>query len=164
METIQLVEEVVNITVDNSEGEPLLIVDPETVVEILEIVEYVTVEIVGDGTTVRLVADVDVSALKVVCSLPNGNAGIASKDNVPNAEVVGVCTIGALTGETLTARTSGVLEDVSFSFTPGALVYLGTNGTLTQSPTLGSGEFLFCIGTALTSTKLNVDLQFILEG
>lgn len=123
------------------------------------------VEAVGVDSTFNVTADETVSALKVVSTRPNGRVGLASKTDVANAEVLGIAVTGGNATDTVTVRSSGVLEDGAWSWVAGSDVFVSTNGNMTQSPTpLTAGEYLFKVGTAQTATTIAISLQFIAEG
>lgn len=108
-----------------------------------------------------LTAGVNLSALRAVTTDGSGNAVYASNDTLSNAVVVGITETAANAGGAVSVRTAGVVEDSSWTWTKGP-VFLGINGTLTQSaPT--AGAIVVQIGRAITATKLQVDIEPIIQ-
>jgi len=107
-----------------------------------------------------LTAAVSLSALRAVTTDANGDAVYASNDTLANAQVVGITSNAASAGDGVTIKTSGILTDANWSWTKGT-VYLGTNGTLTQTAPSG-GAIVVHVGRALTATKLQIDIDTII--
>lgn len=85
----------------------------------------------------------------------------ASADDLASAErYVGITTQAAEPGTEVMVRRAGVIEFEAWSWGLGP-VYLGLNGSLTQSPAL-PGVWL-TVGVALSSTQLDVRLSFPIE-
>lgn len=110
---------------------------------------------------VSLVAGVSLSALRAVTTDNNGRAVYASPATLSDAVVVGITSTAANALEAVSVATAGIVEDSSWTWTKGP-VFLGTNGTLTQSaPT--AGAIVVQIGRAITATKLQVDIEPIIQ-
>lgn len=110
---------------------------------------------------VSLTASVNLSALRAVTTDGAGAAVYASNDTVANAVVVGITFTAASAGQSVQIKTSGIIEDAGWTWTKGA-VFLGTNGTLTQSAPTG-GAVVVQVGRAITPTKLQIDIEPIIE-
>ncbi len=110
---------------------------------------------------VSLTAGVSLSALRAVTSDANGEAVYASNDTLANAQVIGITSNAAVAGAGVTIKTSGIMTDASWSWTKGT-VYLGSNGTLTQTAPSG-GAILVHVGRALTATTLQIDIDTIIQ-
>lgn len=109
---------------------------------------------------VSLTAGENLSALRAVTSNVTGQAVYASNNTLANAQVIGITSNAASSGAGVTVKTSGILTDANWAWTKGT-VYLGTNGTLTQSaPT--SGAIVVHVGRALTATTLQIDIDTII--
>ena len=108
-----------------------------------------------------LTAAVNLSALRVVTTNGSGNAIYADTDTLSNAVVVGVTETAANAGGAVSVRTAGILEDSSWSWTKGP-VFLGTNGTLTQTAPSG-GAIIVQVARAITATKIQVDIEPIIQ-
>lgn len=121
----------------------------------------VTGGLVPIGDDVSLTAGANLSALRAVTTDANGDAVYASNDTLENALVVGIAANAANTGQVVTIKTSGIMTDASWTWTKG-LVFLGTNGQLTQTPPT-AGAILVYVGRALTSTKLQIDIDTIIR-
>lgn len=126
----------------------------------------ITLEIESGGLVplnvdVSLTAGVNLSALRAVTTDANGNAVYASNDTKNNAVVVGLTSAAATAGNAVSVRTAGIVEDAVWSWTKGP-VFLGSNGALTQTAPTG-GAIIVQIGRALTTTKLQIDIEPIIE-
>ena len=97
----------------------------------------------------------NVSALRVV---RDAGAGLvyAQPTTEDAYSVTGVTVAAALEGEAVGVQVSGVLEDASFSLTLGSPVYLGADGSLTQSaPASGA---VVVVGRPLTPTSMAISV------
>lgn len=134
------------------------LVDGSLVCDLIE--EGVSVEIGSLGqmnvyqTDMVLVCSGSVSALRAICVNGSGIGVYADAGSLSTSLVVG---ISITAGTTVNVRTSGVVEDPAWSWTPNAPVYLGANGYMTQTqPTSG---ILAVIGTAKSENELLVNIQ-----
>jgi hypothetical protein len=91
--------------------------------------------------------------------LLNGSAFKADKDNFYAASaVIGITTSAANTGETVEIATDSELSDNGWNWSEvgSAMIYLGDDGSLTQSaPTSGS---LVVIGRVISSTSIEIQI------
>jgi uncharacterized protein YgbK (DUF1537 family) len=110
---------------------------------------------------VSLTAGENLSALRAVTSDSTGQAVYASNDTLANAQVIGITANAASAGAGVTIKTSGIMTDASWSWTKGT-VFLGTNGTLTQTAPTG-GAIVVHVGRALTATTLQIDVDSIIQ-
>ena len=108
-----------------------------------------------------LTAGVNLSALRVVTTDGSGNAVYASNDTLANAVVVGLTETAATSGNAVSVRTAGIMTDANWAWTKGP-VFLGTNGTLTQTAPSG-GAIVVQVARAITATKIQVDIEPIIE-
>lgn len=108
-----------------------------------------------------LTAGVNLSALRAVTTDGSGNAVYANTNTLSNAVVVGVTETAANAGNTVSVRTAGIIEDANWTWTKGP-VFLGTNGTLTQSAPTG-GAIVVQVARAITATKIQIDIEPIIE-
>lgn len=108
-----------------------------------------------------LTAAVNLSALRAVTTDGSGNAVYASNDTASNAVVVGITFTSALAGQSVQIKTSGIIEDAGWTWTKGP-VFLGTNGTLTQTAPTG-GAVVVPIGRAIATTKLQIDIDTTIQ-
>jgi hypothetical protein len=126
----------------------------------------ITLDIASGGLVpisddITLVAGENLSALRAVTSNSSGQAVYASNDTLANAQVVGITNAAATSGANATIKISGILTDANWNWTKGT-VYLGTNGTLTQTvPT--NGAIVVHVGKALTATQLLIDIDTIIQ-
>jgi hypothetical protein len=105
------------------------------------------------------IADGNLSGHRVVTPQADGTLTYASNDNPAHLHVPLWITSGAvLDGDAADMFAFGLMIEPSWSWTPGAPVYLGTGGQLTQTPPTPPGAaFLAEIGVATTATSLFVD-------
>lgn len=99
----------------------------------------------------------DISALRAITTDANGKAIYADNTTASGTVVVGIATTSALTGANVRVQTAGTLSDASWAWSNG-LVWLGTNGALTQTaPT--NGAYIVPVGRAYNSTTIIVDID-----
>jgi hypothetical protein len=113
------------------------------------------------GTVAPGTVDVDlvltaaetITAGQVVSVRADGNAHVASADNVMDENhVVGIATSNGVNGYTLTVRTSSEVDNADFSLAAGTQYFLGLAGTLVTTPPL-TGVFTLPMGTGLGATR-----------
>jgi hypothetical protein len=126
----------------------------------------ITLDIASGGLVpisddITLVAGENLSALRAVTSNSSGQAVYASNDTLANAQVVGITNAAATSGANATIKISGILTDANWNWTKGT-VYLGTNGSLTQTVPTG-GAVIVHVGKALTATQLIIDIDTIIQ-
>lgn len=110
----------------------------------------------GVGTTLSVLAAANLSGHRVVRSQGDGTVVYASSGSSADAASDLYLTTGAImSGASGDAVALGVVDEPSWTWTPGP-VYLSTNGTLTQTPpSLGNGDmFIRQVGSALSPTSL----------
>lgn len=110
------------------------------------------------NTALVYVAGANLSGHQMVVISDDGTVVYASA-SIRNhfARVLGM-TIGASSiGTSATIQNSGVVDFLGWGWTADAPVYLGLNGSLTQTPP--AAVFIQAIGTALSSSKLLLSLQ-----
>lgn len=78
-----------------------------------------------------------------------------SSDVTHEGSVIGITIASSVMGESVDVQTLGEMVEPSWSFTDGP-VYLGTSGTLTQTPP--SGGFSLQIGVATSATSILINL------
>lgn len=96
------------------------------------------------------------SALRVVYEL-NGQVYYldpADADHIDS--LLGVTLTAATVGSTVNVQRSGVVEDSAWNWIPGR-VWLGANGSLTQTPPLFGFDVL--IGNAVSPTRIVLNIQ-----
>jgi hypothetical protein len=114
----------------------------------------------GASATLTLPAAISVSGHRVI-AWENGEARHADPAVLSDCtRVVGVSVNAAVMGDPVTIRQSGLVVDGSLGLIAGLPVYLGGNGTLTQTPPSAPiAAFLFRIGSALAADTLLVRLS-----
>ena len=111
-------------------------------------------------STLSLIAAANLSGHRLCRADLTGKAEYSDNTVLIDAGMtIGVTTGAALIGALATLQTFGEMSDVSFSFTPGAAIYVGTNGMLTQTPPSGGAAFSQIIGVAITATSLFLNIQ-----
>jgi hypothetical protein len=104
----------------------------------------------------QLVAGMNLGGERVVIDTPTG-AIYADSSNLAHANcVVGVTLNSALHNDIVNVRSENELEEPSWSWTPGAPIYLGLNGLMTQvQPSTG---FNLQLGYAVTATRIYISI------
>jgi hypothetical protein len=112
---------------------------------------------VSNIVKVTLTAGQNVNAYQVVAVHSDGLAYIASAATLADADrIVGVAITSALTGNPIDVQQVGTINNLGFSFTPGATVYLGLTGALVQTP--NAGVFELPMGVATSASQLEVQM------
>jgi hypothetical protein len=114
------------------------------------------------GEALTLTAGVDLSGHRVVTRRADGAAVYADNATVAHVEAPLWLTLSsAATGTSFTAQSVGIVDEPSWSWTPGGPLFLGQNGVLTQVvPSQGNGAvFLVQIGYATSATSITLDRQ-----
>ncbi len=117
--------------------------------------------IVPAAIDTTLVASTSLSALRCITTDSSGLAKYATPDSLANAVVIGISITSASTGQNITIKTSGQITDASWNWTKGA-IYLGANGTLTQTAPTG-GSIVVHVAKAITATTLIIDIDTIIQ-
>lgn len=108
------------------------------------------------GSSVQRQAGTTVSALLVVYENANVVWPLDYQDEQNIFEILGVSLTAADAGQNLNIQRSGVINDNSWNWQVGR-VYLGANGTLTQTPK--EDGFSVLIGTAVSPNRLLLNIQ-----
>lgn len=141
---------------------------------LIEIVEEVTDVSIGDdnlliesieqgepGASISIltyVAGVVLGGHRAVLVDVSGSAIYADKDTPSHyASVIGITTASAGIGASVPIQTFGELTEGSWTWTAKLPIYLGANGTLTQTPP--STGFQLMLGFAISTTKIFIDIK-----
>lgn len=83
----------------------------------------------------------------------------SNDDSTLFGATVGLTTGAAVLGAPVAIAFNGIVDEPSWTWTPQELLYLGTNGLLTQTPPSGGGAlFSQVVGFAITATKIQVQI------
>lgn len=108
----------------------------------------------GDAPT--LIAGITVSGHRAIAIDANGEGVYADAGDASAMSLYGISTNAALLGEDILVARSGYLEWPAGGLTPGAPLFLGTTGLLTQTvPTTG---WLRQVATAIDAASVIVDI------
>jgi len=112
------------------------------------------------GEAVQRLAGEVISALQAVYEL-NGQVHLLDyRDDAHIDLLLGITLTAAGAGAPVNVQRSGVLEDSNWSWTPGR-VWLGPDGSLTQTPP--ADGYCVLIGSATSATRLTLNLQDPIE-
>lgn len=111
----------------------------------------------GGAALVR-VADGPIGGYRVVRSLDAARVGYADSSQPTHGDdTIGITQNAAIDGDNITVVTQGPISFNGWALTPGAPIYLGTNGLITQNaPETG---FVQTIGHAEDATTVFVDIE-----
>jgi len=109
--------------------------------------------------TVQKTAGENISAHRPVYVAADDKVYHTTTNNPPTLPILP--TQSANSGDTVTVIVYGYIEDSSFNFTPGGLIYMSDTGTLTQTPP-AAGE-VWELGYAVTQTKIFYFPRLIVE-
>lgn len=136
----------------------------------IEIVDTILVEVESQGptgpqgppgpagaSTLSLTAAIAIGGHRLVTTDASGHAIYADATIPTHANcVVGMSIGAAASGATVSVQSSGELSDPSFSYTPGQVLFLGSDGLVaTNAPTSG---FSLVIGYAETATTIFLNI------
>lgn len=107
-------------------------------------------------TFLRVAAE-SISALRVVRSNTATSVLLARWPELESTAPLGISTSAASMFATVRVQHTGEIEDNSWSWTPGAPVFAGANGVLTQ--TQPATDFFVVIGEAVTAQRMVVRIQ-----
>ena len=100
-----------------------------------------------------------VNGFRAVYTDNNGEVNNAdSSDGSQIGRVAGISLNASNAGGFINVRSYGILEDASFSFTPGAMLYFDANGILTETAPTGS-VFYQMVGRAETATRIFITIE-----
>nr|WP_312375053.1 hypothetical protein [Delftia acidovorans] len=108
------------------------------------------------GASVQRTSGTNLSALLAVYEL-NGVVRALSADDAAHIDLLlGITMTAAQVGEPVNVQRLGSIEDSSWNWVPGR-IYLGTHGSLTQTPPTTGFDLL--IGSATSPTRIALNLQ-----
>ena len=83
----------------------------------------------------------------------------ATNSDVTHAvKILGITLGAALAGGSIAVQREGVLNEVSWTWTPGLPIFLGDNGALTQTPPASPSKFSITLGFAEDATTMLVSI------
>ncbi|MTZ15226.1 hypothetical protein GNE00_15860 [Pseudomonas sp. JL972] len=112
------------------------------------------------GSAIQRTAGETISALRVVYELAGAIHPLDYRDAANIDLLLGIALTAAPAGGAVNVQRSGVLDDNSWNWLPGR-IYLGANGSLTQTPP--ADGFCVLIGAATSATRITLNLQDPIE-
>lgn len=99
----------------------------------------------------------------------NNTVNLADADSITTSHVLGLAETSGSANSTINVLSSGIVTKAdwtsvtgSASLTPGAVYYLSTSaGQLTTTPPSGGGDAVVSCGLAITTTKLDIEINEI---
>lgn len=151
--TIQENNEVVTITANET--------TESVTISVAEVAETVIVTVQegasGEDSTVTLVAGQNLSAGRVVI-VENSEALYFDISNTGHAgRAYGITTTSGLTGENVTVKTAGMVQDSGFAFAENKKLWVGLNGQIYDTPQ--AGAVLQKAGIAIGSGAMQIDFS-----
>lgn len=131
-------------------------------VELRDIAELIpTIPQPTDPSLFVMVSGDPITNLHVVSVGTDGKTYLAkASEELLSGSAVGIAVTSAIPDQEITIKVVGIFESLSLSLTPGLPVWVGLAGELTQIvPTAPANKFSQQVGTALTSTKILVEIQ-----
>ncbi|MBE9178586.1 hypothetical protein IQ268_08445 [Oculatella sp. LEGE 06141] len=131
----------------------------------VRIAARVSVGLPGRGTTNSraletepIIAAVALSALRMVAIDSNGNLIYADSSNLAQMfSVVGLVRSAVEAGAAVPVLVEGLFSDAAWNWIPGLPIFLGINGTLTQTPP--TSGFLLMVGMVISPTQIFIQQQ-----
>jgi hypothetical protein len=110
----------------------------------------------GSGsTTETYITATAIGGQRIVVTNSSGEAIYAQNTDAAHANMATKITTGAAESSAeVTVQFIGTMTDVSFTWTPGATLYLGVNGLMTQTPPTSPAVFSKVVAVAETATKI----------
>lgn len=107
------------------------------------------------GSTETYVAGQTLSGHRAVVTDANGLAIYADNQTAAHANMATKLTLGAaLQGDTVQVQLIGRITEPSWNWVVGGTIYVGANGTLTQTPPVSPAVFSKPIAVAETATRV----------
>ena len=111
---------------------------------------------------VSLTAGMNINAYSTVTVHNDGLAYTVSSGNSADCgKLVGIAITSATTGNSLTVRMDGEVDNNGFLFTPGDKIYVGLVGALTNSPNTGVFEQPVGLASAAGTLLLDIGLPIL---
>lgn len=105
------------------------------------------------------------SGHRVVRAVSATQVDIASSGDLTHADtIMGITTGAAASGAPVDVINHGLITESSWAFTPGAFVFVGIHGAITQvAPSLPTSLYQRVIGVAVAPDTIFVDLGPVIE-
>lgn len=98
---------------------------------------------------------VDLSGHRLVVLNSVRHAEYADNQTLDHAHrVLGLTVTAALTGSEVEVVSEGEIQEPSWSWTPGAAIYLGSDGNLIESAPVSPALFSLCVGFATATDRI----------
>jgi hypothetical protein len=114
----------------------------------------------------QFIAGVNLSGQRLIrVDATTGKAIYADNLTLADAgNVIGVSTGAAALNATVTVLAFGEMSESYWTWTPGAALYVGANGVITETPPESPALFSQCIGFAIAATAIfiNIEIPIIL--
>jgi hypothetical protein len=99
----------------------------------------------------------------------NNTVNLADADDLATAHVLGLAETSATANSTVNVLSSGTINQADWTtvigtqfLTPGEIYYLtGAKGTMSVTPPTGDGDVIVSCGIAITTTKLDIEINEI---
>ncbi len=106
---------------------------------------------------ISLIADENISALKLIYQSSPTNGGLGDSQNNAKKDVVGISVTSAIAGNSFEVLLFGRVEDAFFSYPVNASLYLDISGNITSiAPTTG---YSVLIGKGLGTGAIFIDIE-----
>jgi len=152
--TIQVINSPLG-SVETPSGDQLLV--GEKTVEVLTVGLQGPPGANGIGTNFRAIAEVPLSGQRIVRFSASGQLAYASNAPLEFENTCGITNAAAIAGDSVEVVSAGEFENVGWNWTPGAPLFLGLNGFLTEvSPDTG---VWLQFATAISSTKIFINIE-----
>jgi hypothetical protein len=115
----------------------------------------------SDPNVLNYEAATTISALKLVKLNSSGLLIYADNSNYQSSQTIGVSMNSGNAGDIIKVKTFGELQDTSFSFSLDDSLFLGSNGSIDNTPPT-SGVYLK-IGKAIKSDTIFIDIEQAVE-
>lgn len=106
----------------------------------------------------RYTADEIISGNAIVAFNSSGNIVLADCSIMEHAHIAGMSVFATVQYYPAEITSSGIVTHLGWTWTPGAFIYLGHNGALTETVP-SDALFTKVIGVALSPTIINIDIQ-----
>jgi hypothetical protein len=108
---------------------------------------------------IEMPAGVALSALRAV-RISAGLAFYVDNQTLSHAHTcIGLSFNAVAPNGAVVIKSSGFLEDTNFAFLVDKPIYIGANGTLTQTPPQAPAVFLLRVGVAVSATKFFIKIE-----
>jgi hypothetical protein len=114
-------------------------------------------EMAGTQYTSPIVASANLSALRIITTNSEGQLIYADSQSSQPSPAIGILLAAVMAGNSIRVLTSGIVSDAAWNWVVNQPLFLGIDGTLTQTPP--ETGVLLQVATPITPQQINFEIQ-----